>query len=255
MSEQGETAVSEPSVTNWRDGVTEANRSGVTKFETVDSLAQGYLELEKSMGARVKMPGEDTPQEEKSAFYRKLGAPETMDGYSLPELPEGKSYDEALLGSIRQAAHAEGVTDKQFGKLTETFIAMQAKTEEAQQLAEQQETAATDQVLHDEWGAEYDKNVEISKRAMRELVPEELRGDFEDLLIKHNLDNNAIFIKGFQSIGAQMMDDTMVKGEPAPKPDGDYLPANINSPEMYRNGEDDESKKARAYFTGMGFKY
>jgi len=41
-----ETDNSEQGTRNWRDGISDEHREGVSKFETQNDLAKGYLELE-----------------------------------------------------------------------------------------------------------------------------------------------------------------------------------------------------------------
>jgi hypothetical protein len=223
-------------------------------WDSADSAISSYQELEKSMGGRIKMPTDESTPEERSAFYQKLGRPEGVDGYTRPELGEGQEYDEAFLGEMAAAAHEAGVTDNQFKKLIEKYIGNQEAQAEAKIEAETRESQATVEELQREWAGDYEKNLEISKRAIRELVPEDMKESFAEVMTGKNLDNNLTFIKTMHSIGKQLLDDTLVKGD-QPKPTGDYVPANINSPEMYRFGEGEESKKARAYFEAQGFKY
>jgi hypothetical protein len=223
-------------------------------WDSADAAINGYRELEKSMGGRVKLPGEDSTPEERSAFYQKLGAKEKAEEYTRPELPEGKVYDEEVFNEFAAVAAAEGVSDTQFTRMIEKYLGIQEKSAEAKLEAENRESAATVEELQREWAGDYEKNIEISKRAIAELVPEDLREAFSELEIAKNLDNNLVFIKAMHAIGAQMMDDSLVKGE-TPKPKDDYVPAHINSPEMYRFGEDEESSRARAYFEAKGFKY
>jgi len=223
-------------------------------WDSADSAISSYRELEKSMGGRVKMPTDESTSEERSAFYQKLGRPESIEGYTRPELAEGQEYDEEFLGEMAAVAHAEGVSDKQFSKFIEKYIGIQASQAEAKLEAENREASATVEELQREWAGDYEKNLEVSKRAIRELVPEDMKDSFAGVLAEKNLDNNLTFIKAMHAIGAQMLDDTLVKGDP-PKAKEGYVPANINSPEMYRFGEDEESTQARAYFEGKGFKY
>jgi len=213
-----------------------------------------YKNLEKEMSGRVKLPTDKSTPEERSAFYQKLGTPESIKGYTRPELAEGQEYDEEFLGEMAAVAHAEGVSDKQFSKFIEKYIGIQASQAEAKLEAENREASATVEELQREWAGDYEKNLEVSKRAIRELVPEDMKDSFAGVLAEKNLDNNLTFIKAMHAIGAQMLDDTLVKGDP-PKAKEGYVPANINSPEMYRFGEDEESTQARAYFEGKGFKY
>jgi len=223
-------------------------------WDSADSAISSYQELEKSMGGRVKLPTDESTPEERSAFYQKLGAKASADEYTRPELSEGQEYDEAFLGEMAAVAAAEGVSDKAFSKFIEKYTAIQASQAEAKIEAEARESEATVQELQREWAGDYEKNLEVSKRAIRELVPEDMKEDFAKVLTSKNLDNNLMFIKTMHAIGKQLLDDTLVKGE-APKSKEGYVPANINSPEMYRWGEGEESAKARAYFEANGYKY
>ena len=112
--------------------------------------------------------------------------------------------------------------------------------------------------LQKDWVGDYDKNLEVSKRTLRELVPDDLKEPLVELMKEKNLDNNIVWIKALQSIGAKMLDDTYVKGDPpkGDKGDVDYIPKYINSPEQYKNDETEEGAKARAWFTvNKGFQY
>ena len=51
------------------------------------------------------------------------------------------------------------------------------------------------------------------------------------------------------------MSDTMIKGEASGDKEAAYVPQYATSPDMYRNGDSEESKKARAYFTANGHQY
>jgi len=223
-------------------------------WDSADSAISSYQELEKSMGGRIKMPTDESTPEERSAFYQKLGRPDSIEGYTRPDLGEGQEYDEAFLGEMAAVAHAEGITDSQFNKMIDKYIGTQAAREEARVEAETRESQATVEELQREWAGDYEKNLEVSKRAIRELIPEDMKENFAEVMASKNLDNNLTFIKTMHSIGKQLLDDTLVKGE-APKSKEGYVPANINSPEMYRFGEGEESQKARAYFESQGFKY
>ena len=223
-------------------------------WDSADKAISSYQELEKSMGGRVKMPTDESTPEERSSFYQKLGAKATAEEYSRPDLGEGQEYDEAFLGEMAAVAAAEGVSDKAFSKFIEKYVGIQATQAEAKIEAEGREATATVEELQREWAGKYEENLEVSKRAIRELIPEDMKESFTEVMASKNLDNNLTFIKVMHSLGKQMLDDTLVKGE-APKSKEGYVPANINSPEMYRFGEGEESQKARAYFESQGFKY
>ena len=240
---------------DWRSGVAEENRSGVAKFGTANDLAKSYLELEKTMGGRVKIPTEESTSEEISTFYTKLGRPDTSDGYNRPKLEEGKNFNENLIGGMQTAAFEENITNKQFTKLVERYLSIEKQTAEAAEAEGVRAREETDRTLREQWGGEYEKNVEVARRAMRELVPDELGEQFKVLIEESGLGNNLVFIQGFREIGSKMLDDTLVRGDGQVKVEENYAPTHPNSPDMYKNGEDEESKKARAWFVKKGHVY
>ncbi len=246
---------------DWKEGVAKEIRFStdgndkLERFSDATSLATSYLEQEKMNSGRVKMPTEETPDSERSAFFQKMGMPGDVSGYSRPEMPEGKGLDEEFFTDMASIAHQEGVSDKQFSAFVNRVIERQVAAEELSITEDNRVAEETLKQLHTDWGADYDKNLEISRRAIKELVPDDMKEDFAALLAEKNLDNNVLFIRAFNSIGAKMMDDTLVKGSEAKDDEPKYAPKYPESPGMYEFGEDEESVKARAYFTAKGHVY
>ncbi len=226
----------------------------VKGWKSADEAVNSYRELEQSMGTRIKMPDDKTTPEEKSAFYQKLGRPETAADYTRPTLPDGTTLDEDFYSYMTAAAMECGASDVHLGFLMQKYIAYQTKLEGVKEAAKEAQADADDKTSHEEWGGDYDKNSEIARRAFAELAPEEIREPLSVLIKDKGLEFNPVFKKFLFSIGSKIMDDTLVKGDPA-KPEPGYKPANPASPEMYANGESEECVKARAYFTAHGHIY
>lgn len=256
MSEDGLlTAETEnPAVTtDWREGVAKEARFSndgndkLAKFDNPTACATSYLELQNSMSSKVNMPTEDSTPEERGAFFQKMGRPETAEAYTLPALAEGEAYDQTMMGGIKQQAFEAGMSNTQFTGMVQKY------SEEAA-AAQERESTATEDTLKQEWAGDFDKNIEISRRAIRELVPEGMRDELLSVVKARNLDNNLVFVKFLNSVGAKMLDDTLETGETVPKPD-DYKPVYPNSPEMYRNGDGEESVKGKKWHEAQGFVY
>ncbi len=245
-----------PATPDWRSGITEANRSGVAKFDSVDALAGSYAELERAYSGTVKLPTDKTSPEERSSFYTRLGRPDTSDGYVRPDLPDGNGYDEDLIGGMQTAAFDEGLTSDQFSKLIQRYLAIQGKKDEAKEAESARAEEETDRSLRELWHVNYEKNIEVSRRAMRELIKGDLGEQFKTVIEDSGLGNNSVFIQGFSEIGKQILNDTLITSDGTPpKLDDDYTPSHVHSPEMYRNAEDEEGKKARAWFVKRGHMY
>lgn len=239
------------------DGISEEYHSAISGFNSKDALAKGYSDLYSKMGNRVEMPNENTPPEERSAFYNKLGRPETKEGYIIekPTLPEGMSYDEKFEMTMRGIAHEAGITQTQLKALIKAYNEYQVATfgeasnEAARTLAE------SDRVLHEKWGADYKSNFEIVERACVELIPDtELREKFAQLVDEKGIRNHPVFGEVFLGIAKSMMNDTYVKSD-SQVVNKEYVPQYPNDPDMYRNGTDDESIKARAWHEAKGHVY
>ena len=71
--------------------------------ETIKSLT-GKLE------GKVSIPNEDTSQDDRNAFFTKMGRPDTPDGYEFdkPELTDGRKYDEGLEKKLKTVFHKHG---------------------------------------------------------------------------------------------------------------------------------------------------
>lgn len=241
--------------TSWRDSVSEENKNGVAKFESVDALAKSYGELERSMGGRVKIPTAESPAEERSAFYTKLGRPEKPEGYTAPTLPEGQELNKEFFGGMAAMAHEAGVSAPQFDKMAANYVAFEAKVREAEQVEFTRHREESDRKLHEDYGADYDANIELSKRAYTEYASDDLKEMLKtDKFI--GIMNEPAFIDMLVNIGKKNMDDTFVKGDgQVEKPKDDYVPNSPNSPTMYANVDGEEGAKARAYFRAKGHVY
>ena len=244
-----EVAVEAPA---WNAGVAEEHKSAISGFGDTAGLAKGYSELFTKMGSSVKIPTADTPAEEVSAFYKQCGRPDTADGYTKPTLGEGEALDAGLFGKMAAIAHKRGASDELFSEMTNGFIEhakhLQAQQKEAEAVEFNRYREEADRKLHDDYGADYDKNIELSKRAYTEYANDELK----ELLTTDKyigIRNEPCFIDMMVKMGIKNMDDTLVKGDGHPEPPkDDYKPASDNSPEMYANMDGDEGVKARAWF-------
>ena len=224
------------------------------------AAVNSYAELEKSMGNRVRLPGEGP--EEISAFYDKLrthnpalGRPETPDGYTLPELPEGRQYDKNMIDSLRALSHEIGESPQQVKRLVEWYLGIQTQQEAAVEAEKERLAAEGDKELRELWGENYEPESVIVQRACDELIEDEkLHDEFAQLVEEKGLKNNRVFALVFNGIGKKMLDDAFVRGAP-PAKEGEYIPEYPNDPDMYRSGDTEDCKKARAYFESKGHVY
>ena len=259
-----EAILTEPVETDWKSGIAEEHLgavSGFVKDDTlnVPALVKGYGELYTKMGNSTKIPTADSPEEEVSAFYKQLGRPDAADGYTKPTLAEGEELDNEFFSAMAAIAHKGGASDTLFANMTNGFIEyanhLKAQQEEAETTEFNRHREEADRKMHEDYGADYDKNIELSKRAYTEYAGDDLKE-----LLKTDkyvsLMNEPAFIDMLVQMGVKNMDDTLVKGDGQPEPPkGGYVPASPKSPEMYANMDGEEGVKARAYFRVKGHVY
>lgn len=212
-------------------------------WKTGDDALKSYTELEKSFGGRVKLPSPESSAEEIRAFYQKTGCPENPDGYELKDLPADIARNEDAEKAVRQIAYDFGVSKQAFESIVKGYYEKLAT--DMQKSREDGERA-----LRQELGDKYDAELNIARSFCKTCSNE-----FKDLLEKTGLGNNPVFIKEFINKGKQTMGDTLIRGHQEGNKEESYIPQYKDSPEMYKSGEDDESKKARAFFEAKGFKY
>jgi hypothetical protein len=122
-------------------------------------LYQSYRELEKKLGSSLPAPTSDAGLED---LYRRLGAPDSADGYTVPD-----GVDPTLADELRSFAAGAKLTPDQFSKMA---AAMQ-ETKAAEFAASQQAVEATRSAVEAEYG---DGFTEAQARAVRalEALPE-----------------------------------------------------------------------------------
>jgi hypothetical protein len=246
MTEPESTVLTEDAQTTqtvWKDTVLDEHKELVENkgWNDTNSVIKSYTELERAMGSRIKIPDENAGEEELSNFYLKLGRPETAEGYEV-NVPESVPRDEDFENTMRNIAFKTGAPKAQFEALVKGYYEfLDAKLKRTQEEGEKN--------LRDTWKADYDQNIEVAKRAFKQFGGDE----FSDLLVKTRLGNHPAMVKAFYEIGKVNMDDTLIRGTQTT--DEDYVPQYKDSPDMYATGDDEESKKARAYFEAKGHKY
>jgi len=217
-----------------------------TGWKTPDDAIKGYRGLEKDFSGRVKMPTPESSAEEIRAFYQRTGCPENPEGYEVKVSENMPAFlrDEEIEGDMKKIAYEMGVSKQGFETIVSKFYERQA--ERLQQSLSQGEAQ-----LKQELGDKYKTELAIGQRFAANCSNE-----FRQLIEQTGLGNNPIFIKEFIGLGKKTMNDSLIKGSSGGNTEPEYVPQFINSPQQYSTGEDEESKKAREWFTRVkNYKY
>lgn len=190
---------------------------GLDKFSNPKQLFEGYRNLEQLLGKKadaVVIPGPDAPKEEWAPILKKLGVPDSPEGYGLKvpdNLPEGVTVDAEELNAFAKTAHELGLTPQQVAKLQEYDIARVGKSASASlaqaQAIEAQEFTKNKEIITKAWGngPEAKQKEALAERAALTFgfTPEEIGAD--------PLFRNARFVMTLARAGAAMSEDTLVK--------------------------------------------
>jgi len=175
-----ETAPVESGNQDWREGLSEELRADPTlaSINDTESAAKTLIHQQKMMGNRIPIPKND---EEMSELYTKLGRPETADGYEV-EIPSGyeQYYPEEMMTSFKQTGHDLGLSPKQMQGLIEWQKGSVDYQMNQEQVAGDTQGVQTEEVLREEFGANYDKNLSAAQRALRVYGTPELQQKLAD---------------------------------------------------------------------------
>ncbi|MBK1815106.1 hypothetical protein JIN84_05755 [Luteolibacter yonseiensis] len=194
------------------------HRSHFAKYSDPLQALQHTLNLQQILGKKaeaVVIPAADAPREEWAPVLKRLGVPDSPEGYGLripEELPQGVTVDEEELNEFARYAHDIGLTPQQVAKLQEYDLGRAGKWaatgEEQARAWEVREFNRQSEILTKAWGNGPEA---VQKKALAEraaltfgFTPEEVGND--------PLFRNARFVMTLARAGAAMSEDALVKG-------------------------------------------
>jgi hypothetical protein len=205
LNENGEFA------TGWIDRLPkeyQENAAQYANFKDLPSLLKSYSHAQKMLGGKanaVQIPGEDATPEEKTEFFRKIGVPEDTKEYTVKpnNLPEGAAWDSDAIGKFNEIAHSNGVTPKAMNEIISAYAEYATVMTEKAALADKAQNDANRKALADEWGAKYDSNLALAKRAAQSVGADLNSPGFSDPAV----------VKAFQRLASHISDDRLVTSD------------------------------------------
>lgn len=158
---------------DWTSSLNEDHRGFVQNkgFKDVSSIIDSYRHSESLIGKLTGSSKEnilafpekqdDTAGWEK--IYQKLGKPEKPDGYKIDVPKDGG--DPAFADWAKKAFHSANLTSKQAEALLNQWNSRVSENAKSNSEKLVQESLAQEASLKKEWGAAFDQNVQIAKRA------------------------------------------------------------------------------------------
>lgn len=204
-----------PESLGWRAGLPKEyqQHEAFTKYGRVGDLARDFLTLQQR-GQRPALPGDDSTDEERNAFYKAWGRPETADGYKI-EGVEGVKPDHPGIKALMAAAYESGMSQQQFAKIFghlgqagSQAIKAQREAKAAAEAQARKALEDADKGLRDEWKEGYDAKRELAMRGFKEYVDDTTRADLE----KSGLINQPWFIRLMARAGESIGEGRFIRG-------------------------------------------
>jgi hypothetical protein len=197
----------------------------LSKFKDVSSLGNSYVELQKLVGSRVKVPTDDSTEEDVNSFYNQIGRPESPDKYSI-DLPSD-SYPQEVIQSFLKEAHASGLTNKQAQAAINFYNTIETDGQINSDAAMQQAKVDAESALKKEWGpSEYAKELAVSRRAFNRFADDDLKAFVNET----GVTNNVAMIKFLNRIGKAFSEPDMGgAGKDSGSIDGDSAKIEISA--------------------------
>lgn len=197
---------------NWKDSLPEDIRDAeclklVTSF---GEFGKQLVHAQRMTGKdKVALPGENATEEDLAVFYDQAGRPKTVDDYTYtrPEgVPEEKRSDK-VMAKLRQDAHENGLTQRQFTKqmaLRDTRLVETITNADETAL---RETKETETKLKEDFGMAYEERLHAADVFINTFTRE---GEHRDAYIKE-FGRNPMLIKIFAEAGAKLIEsDVMI---------------------------------------------
>ncbi len=175
------TAPTTPPTTPWFDAF-EPEVKGYLQNRGLDKLdaaaavlktIEAHRAAEKRLGAPadelVRFPKDPNDASWQDVFKR-LGKPEAPTGYDLSPLsPADKPLDAGLVSALQAAAHKANMAPGQVLEITQAFLKHQETTASKSATEQQFNVAAEAEALKVNWGANYETNLFVARRAAERL--------------------------------------------------------------------------------------
>jgi hypothetical protein len=183
----------------------------VAQLKDFPTAMKSLVDAQKYVGGAVRIPKADAPPEEWQAFHKKLGVPDTPQGYGtdVPTLPEGMEWDQRQADAFRVAAHKLGLTPAQVKGLQEWQVQWMGQEVTTQAQGRRDHQQEVEGQLRQKYGANYERFTALATRALGHLADAETVAYLE----QSGLGNHPGLIHAFVQMGQLLAEDRLIPAE------------------------------------------
>ena len=163
VSETPETISAAPA---WLEGVSDDKVVKLaSRYTSPATMAEALYEANREISQRVKMPGEDSSEEDTARFRKAMGVPDSVEDYSVarPDHINEEAFAteeyQAPIQAIVSDMHAAGASQAVVEALFDRYFALERDGLAEQSRRDEEHKDAAEPELRKEWGAGYDENL------------------------------------------------------------------------------------------------
>ena len=144
----------------------------------VNNMFKSYLHTKSMVGAKdlVKLPGENSTEEERAEFFQKLGHVKDLKEYKV-DLPEGSKVAPEFVDKMKEVLHKNFVPPKVANELVKFLNEQTSTAEKTMQEANTAKAKQYNETLQKEYGEAFTERANMAKK----LLVDTLGKDSEDL--------------------------------------------------------------------------
>ena len=188
------------------------NEKALQNFQDMDGFVKSYLHSQKLVGSdKIPVPNKFATDEDWNEVYKRLGKPESPDGYKY-NLPKESKLDDDSLKAFSATAHQLGLLPKQAEGIINYYNELANASEVDTNAKAETARTESEKTLRKEYGSAYKHRIHAAKN----LASSTLGNEFLSNTILQDgskLGDNPIVVKAFAELASQISEDTMVKGE------------------------------------------
>ncbi len=209
-----ETKVPETPAVDFQSLIPEEYREekSLQNFSKMDDFVKSYLHSQKLVGLdKIPVPNKHATDEDWQEVYKKLGSPETADGYKY-SLPEGHAVPEDTLKSFSEQAVKLGLLPNQADGIMKYYNEVINQGVNDQTIKSDEARKVSEQDLRKEFGSTYDNKITGAKN----LATATLGAEFLSttmLADGSKLGDNPQIVKAFANLSEKLSEDDIVKGD------------------------------------------
>ena len=253
---------------DWKSTIPEEIRghASLEHINDIGALAKSYVHAQQMVGAdKVALPGKSATEDEWGEVYKKLGRPESPDGYQfeINNVPEGAELDEGMVEWFKETAHKAGMNPRQAQAMLDAYNEMTFSQYESTGVEAQARVEQVEAELRKEYGQAFDDKIALANGVLAEFGNPEITevqladgtmlGDHPDII--RMLSNMGTYLRekvgedtleGVRTSGGVTPNDAQTKVKELTQANSPYWDSRHPEHQWYVN----EAMKWREYIAG-----